>query len=73
MKLEFEESPLQVGCSGVEILKNQPLILEEVNKHVVEEYEHKAVWYISPIFLWKKTDGTERLILNLKNLSKYLE
>ena len=72
MKLEFEENPLQVGCSGVEILKNQRLILEEVNKHV-EEYEHKAVRYISPIFLWKKTDGTERLILNLKNLSKYRE
>ena len=32
MKLELEESPLQVKCSGFEIPKNQSLVQEEVNK-----------------------------------------
>ena len=37
------------------------------------ECEHEPVEYISPIFLKEKTDGTQRLIVNLKNLNKYLE
>ena len=69
MKLEFEESPLQGECSGFEIPKNQPTIQDEVNKllekGVVVECEHEPVEYISPIFLREKTDGTQRLILNL--------
>ena len=77
MKLEFEESPLQGECSGFEIPKNQPTIQDEVNKllekGVVVECEHEPVEYISPIFLREKTDGTQRLILNLKHLNKYLE
>ena len=77
MKLEFEESPLQGECSGFEIPKNQPTIQGEVNKllekRVVVECEHEPVEYISPIFLREKTDGTQRLILNLKHLNKYLE
>ena len=77
MKLEFEESPLQEECSRFEISKNQPLIQEEVNKLLkkgfVVECEHEPVEYISPIFLTKKTDGTQRLILNLKKLNKHLE
>ena len=71
MKLEFEESPLQGECSGFEITKNQPTIQDEVNKllekGVVVECEHEAVEYISPIFLREKTDGTQRLIFNLKH------
>ena len=77
MKIEFEKSPSQVRCSGFEISQNQPLIQEEVNKllkkEVAVECEHEAVEYISPIFLWENTDGTQRLILNLKSLNKYLE
>ena len=77
MKLEFEERPLQGECSGFEITKNQPTIQDEVNKllekGVVAECEHEPVEYISPIFLREKTDGTQRLILNLKHLNKYLE
>ena len=77
MKLEFEESPLQGECSGFEIPKNQPTIQDEVNKllekGVVVECEHEPVEYISPIFLREKTDGTQKPILNLKNLNKYLE
>ena len=77
MKPEFEESLLQGECSGFEIPKNQPLIQEEVNKllkrGVAVECEHEPVEHISPIFLREKTDGTQRIILNLKNLNKYLE
>ena len=77
MKLEFEESPLQGECSGFEITKNQPTIQDEVNKllekGVAVECEHEPAEYISPIFLREKTDGTQRLILNLKHLNKYLE
>ena len=77
MKLEFEESPLQGECSRFEIPKNQPTIQDEVNKllekGVVVECEHEPVEYISPIFLRKKADGTQRFILNLKHLNKYLE
>ena len=53
------------------------MIQEEVNKllkkGVVVECEHKPVEYISPIFLKKKTNGAQRLILNLKKLNKHLE
>ena len=77
MKLEFEESPLQRECSGFEIPKNQPTIQDEVNKllekGVVAECEHQPVEYISPIFLREKTYGTQRLILHLKHLNKYME
>ena len=74
MKLEFEESPFQVGCSRFEIPRNQSLIQEEANKllkkELVVECEHKAVEYISPIFLREKSDGTQRLI---PEKFKYLE
>ena len=70
-------SLLQAECSEFEIPKNQPLIQEEVNKllkkGVVGECEHKTVEYILPIFWREKADGTQRLILNLKNINKYLE
>ena len=58
-------------CSGFEIPKSQPMIQDEVNKllekGVVVECEREPVEYISPIFLREKTNGTQRLILNLKN------
>ena len=77
MKVEFEKSPLQGEGSRFEIPKNQALIQEEINKclkkGVVVECEHEPVEYISTIFFREKTYGTQRLILNLKNLVKHLE
>ena len=77
MKLEFEKSPLQGECSGIEIPKNQPTIQDEVNKLLEKglavECEHEPLEYISLIFLRKKTDGAQRLILNLKHLNRHLE
>ena len=67
MKLKFQESPLQVTFSEFEISQNQPLIREKVNKllkkEVLVECEHDR----------EKTDGIQRLVLNLKILNKYLE
>ena len=37
------------------------------------ECEHEPAEYISPVFLKLKTDGTQRLTLNLKNLNKHVE
>ena len=68
MKLGFEEIRLQVVCSGFEVSKNQ-LIQENVNKLLKKGV---TVEYISPIFLREETDGTQRLILNLKSLNKYV-
>ena len=77
MKLQLEESNLQVECSGFEISQNHSLIQEQVNKllkkGVVVEFEHEAVEYISPIFLREKTGGIQKPIFNLKILNKYLE
>ena len=77
MKLEFEESPLQVHFPGFEISQNEPLIQGQVNKllkkGVTVEFDIKAVEYISPILLRKKTIRTQKLILNLKSLNNYLE
>ena len=67
MKLKFQESPLQVTFSEFEISQHQPLIREKVNKllkkEVLVECEHDR----------EKTDGIQRLVLNLKILNKYLE
>ena len=77
IKLEFEENPFQGECSGFEIPKNQPTIKDEVDKllekRVVVECEHETLEYILPIFLREKADGTQRHILNVKHLNKYLE
>ena len=77
MKLEFEESLLQGECSGFEIPKSQPTNQDKVSKLfkkvVIVECELEPVDYISPIFLRGKTDGTQRLMLNLKHLNEYLE
>ena len=40
-------------------------------KGVIEDSEHEDGESISPIFLTPKTDGTFRLILNLKKLNEY--
>ena len=44
-----------------------------VGKGVIEYTEHEKGECISPIFFRSKSDGTRRLILNLKNLNEFLE
>ena len=44
-----------------------------VGKGVIEYTEHEKGECISPIFFRSKSDGTRRLILNLKILNEFLE
>ena len=44
-----------------------------VGKGVIEYTEHEKGEFISPIFFRSKSDGTSRLILNLKTLNEFLE
>ena len=52
-------------------------MVEEINKligkGVIESIEHKKGEFISLIFVRSKSDGTSRLILNLKTLNGFLE
>ena len=51
--------------------------MEEINKLIgkgVTKYtEHEKREFISSIFLHSKSEGTSRLILNLKTLNEFLE
>ena len=57
--------------------QNSPQIMLEVNKilkqDIVINTAHKEGELISFIFFKSKHDGTNRLILNLKNLNQILE
>ena len=57
--------------------QNSIQIMSEVNKllkkDIVIYTAHEETEFISPIFLRSKTDGTNWLILNLKNLNQTLE
>ena len=44
-----------------------------VGKGVIEYTEHEKGEFISPIFFLSKSDGTKRLILNLKTLNEFSE
>ena len=44
-----------------------------VGKGVTEYTEHEKGEFILPIFFRSKSDGTSRLILNLKTLNEFLE
>ena len=52
-------------------------VLVEINKlvgkGVIEYTEHEKGDFILPIFFRSKSDGTRRLILNLKTLNEFLE
>ena len=41
-------------------------------KDVIKESQHEKHEYISPIFLTPKSDGSFRMILNLKKLNDYM-
>ena len=48
-------------------------ITKLVGKGVIEYTEHEKGEFILPIFFRSKSDGTRRLILNLKPLNEFLE
>ena len=57
--------------------KEQICVRRELQNHrqkgVIKFCEHELGEYISPIFLRPKSDGSYRLILNLKELNSHLE
>ena len=55
---------------SLQIEKQIHLLLE---KGAISKCEHEPDQFISKIFLVPKPDGSSRLILNLKNLNKFLE
>ena len=74
--LGFLEEP-SINKVGMKNGQNSPQIMSEVNKllkkGIVINTAHEEGEFISPIFLRSKPDGTNRVILNLKNLNQPLE
>ena len=80
MPLEFEKLPPETPTSkfirsGFSKKENQ-FINEELSillaNSVIKKCDHEPGEYISPIFLTPKSDGSFRLILNLKKLNEYM-
>ena len=72
-KVLYRESVQDLKLLKISLRFKKDEVNKLLEKGVVVECEHEPVEYISPIFLREKTDGTQRLILNLKHLNKYLE
>ena len=76
LTLDFLEEP-SINKVGMKSGQNSPKIMSVVNKlltkGIVINTFHEEGEFISPIFLRSKPDGTNRVILNLKNLIQTLE
>ena len=44
-----------------------------LDKQIKWETTHESTEFVSPIFMTKKSDGGPRLILNLKELNKFIK
>ena len=76
LTLDFEQEPPSQKTnvmSGQASQKGMVEINKLVGKGVIEYTEHEEGEFISPIFFRSKSDGTSRLILNLKILNEFLE
>ena len=79
--LEFSEDPSPLYGKQPSFQRfsqeEQFLILAEINKllklGVVEAAAHSNDEVVSPIFLTPKKDGSKRMILNLKELNRYMD
>ena len=77
VKLEFTEKPVQkqAPCqifNGKESALVQTEVTKLLDKGVLVGSSHEPDEFISNIFLRKKRDGTYRMILNLKELNKFI-
>ena len=76
LTLDFKQEP---PTPNIKVMSGQASqnVLVEINKlvgkGVIEYTEHEKGEFISPIFFRFKSDGTRRLILNLKILNEFLE
>ena len=77
--IEFEtDVPVQTNVQFQKFNKKEELIIElEIDKllkmKVIEEVSFTPGQFISPIFTRPKKDGEYRMILNLKELNKYIK
>lgn len=65
--------PLQKNLTPLEgqIIDNE--VSKLLSKGVIVKSDHEDMEFISPIFLRPKKDGSNRMILNLKALNKYVQ
>ena len=76
LTLDFEQEPPSQNSKVMSGQASQNVMVEInklVRKGVIEYTEHEKGEFISPIFFRSKSDGTRRLILNLKILNEFLE
>ena len=76
LTLDLEQEPPSQKTkvmSGQASQKVMTEINKLIGKGVIEYTEHEKGEFISPIFFRSKSDGTSRLILNLKTLNEFLE
>ena len=72
------ENPTNSYCFRSKFSEQDEIIISKeiqnlLHMEVIEEVEHHADEYISPIFIIPKRSGEYRMILNLKNLNKHVE
>ena len=78
LPLEFESRPDQQFYANKQNFTSEESkfidteIYSLLQKNVIEESLHEPGEFISPIFLRPKSDGSFRLILNLKKLNKFM-
>ena len=76
LTLDLEQEPPSQKTkvmSGQASQKVMTEINKLIGKGVIEYTEHEKGEFISAIFFRSKSDGTSRLILNLKTLNEFLE
>ena len=74
LTLDFEQEPTSGKTKIMSDLASQKLMPEInklIGKDVIECAEHATGEFISPIFFRSKSDGTNRLILNLETLNEF--
>ena len=78
-KLEFYGlQPIQIGKIRPTVLNTEAeaaleqQIQDFLSRDILVESHHEATEFISPVFLREKKNGTFRMILNLKELSRFI-
>ena len=76
MHIEFEEAPEVPYRPSKFSQTEHKIVKHEINKllakGVIKKSKHEDGEIISPIFLREKTDGSFRLILNLKKANEFI-
>ena len=83
MNLNFRSNPFSCMFSGKKwlvmpagiVIKHTRLRLRYQNcsRSAIVSCEQEKGWFITQIFTISKTDGSSRMILNLKNLNQFIE